>query len=319
MTNRLVAYVTDSGYLLPSLISACQLADADRMRTADIAIFTVSVPEEVVSRLQSALSRYRFQFIPMDEKAFTPSSATYFREGHVPKASLGRLVLSQYVPAQYDHIVYIDGDTQVCGDVSALLNYDVPEGMVAAVSEAFFLEKPSPQRAAYLSGLGLDDPERYFNSGVLAFRKSTWESVGPEALEYFFRNPTLCQFHDQSALNAVCRDRRVRLDPAYNFHSSFAELGVGRAHPPRIVHFTGSEKPWNYQVWPWSGRLAKPYRDFLDNNPSLTFQLDVKFSPGWKQLARGLYKAFKYRNQYSDLLSRRRRFLNYLQGADFAF
>jgi lipopolysaccharide biosynthesis glycosyltransferase len=319
MTNRLVAYVTDPGYLLPSLISACQLSAADGARAADIAIFTVSVPDDVVSRLQSVLSRYRFQFIPMDEKTFMPSSSTYFREGHVPKAALGRLVLSQYVPAQYDHIVYIDGDTQVCGDVSALLNYDVPEGRVAAVSESFFLERPSLQRADYLKGLGLDDPERYFNSGVLAFRKSTWERVGPEALDYFFRNPTLCQFHDQSALNAVCRDRRVTLDPAYNFHSGFAELCVARAHPPRIVHFTGREKPWNYQVWPWSGRFAKPYRDFLDGNRSLSFALDVKFSSGSKQLARGFYKAFKYRNQYSDIRSRRRRFLDYLDHADFPF
>lgn len=319
MTNRLVAYVTDPGYLLPSLISACQLSDAGGGGTADIAIFTVSVRQEVVSKLQAALSGYRFQFIPMDEKSFMPSSAITFREGHVPKAALGRLVLSQYVPARYEHIVYIDGDTQVRGDVSALLNYDVPEGTIAAVSESFFLERPSPQRAEYLRGLGLDDAERYFNSGVLAFRKSTWERVGVEALDYFFRNPILCQFHDQSALNAVCRDRRVALDPAYNFHSGFAQLGVGRAHQPRIVHFTGREKPWNYQVWPWSGGLAKPYRDFLGRNPSLTFDLDVRFSPRSKQFARGLYKAFKYRDQYWDLLSRRRRFLDYLARADFPF
>jgi lipopolysaccharide biosynthesis glycosyltransferase len=319
MTNRLVAYVTDPGYLLPSLISACQLSDADGDRTADIAIFTVSVPQEVVARLQSALSRYRFQFIPIDEKAYLPSDPDHFRQGHVPAAALGRLVLSQYVPARYDHIVYVDGDTQVLGDVSPLLAYDVPEGMIAAVSEAFFLEKPSAHRAQYLDGLGLDDPEHYFNSGVLAFRKSTWAQVGPEALEFFFRNPVLCEFHDQSALNAVCRDRRVRLDPAFNFHTGFAELSVERAHPPRIVHFTGREKPWNYQVWPWSGRFAKPYRDFLAANPALSFDLPVRFVSEPQQLARGLYKALKRPNQYSDILSRRRRFLDYLARADFPF
>jgi lipopolysaccharide biosynthesis glycosyltransferase len=313
MTDRLVAFVTDAGYLLPSLVCACQLAEADAARSADIAIFTVAVPDEVLSRLQSSLSAYRFQFIPIDPNAYMPPSSAHFREGHVPKTALGRLVLSQYIPPQYQHIIYIDGDTQVCGDIAPLLNYEVPEGKVAAVSESFFLERASAQRSKYLADLGLAKPMDYFNSGVLAFRRATWEQVGPQALDFFFRNPTLCQFHDQSALNAVCLGRRIALAPAYNFHTGFAELGVGGSYPPLIVHFTGREKPWNYLAWPWGDRFAKPYREFLERNSSLTFELNVNFAGRPKQFARSLYKVMKYRGAYSDLPLRRRIFREYLK------
>lgn len=318
MTNRLAAYVTDPGYLLPSLISALQLAEADRARTADIAIFTVSVPDEVLARVKDAFAGHGFKFIPIDAKSYAASDATYFREGHVPRAALGRLVLSEYVPAQYEHIVYIDGDTQIRGDVSPLLNYEVPEGKIAAVSESFFLGRLSPQRTDYLTSLGLDDPADYFNSGVLAFRNSTWKRMGPEALDYFQRNPVRCQFHDQSALNAVCRGRRVALAPAYNFHTGFAELAVAGAHRPRIVHFTGSDKPWNRPVWPWDERYARPYKDVLDAHPSLAFALKVSFSSPPRALARRLHQIVKHPQQYADLLSRRRKFNAYVRQTAFA-
>lgn len=318
-TNRLVAYVTDPGYMLPTLVSARQLADRHPKRDFDIIVFTVSVPDEALAAYERAMSGYSFTFIPIDPSSFLPAAGTYFREGHVPTATLARLVLGSYVPAQYEHIVYIDGDTQILGDVSALVGFDVPDGQIAAINDPIFLERASPQREAYRAGLGLGETDDYFNAGVLAFRKSSWARIGPDALDFYLRNPTLCEFHDQSALNAVCRGRRVALSPAFNFQTGYAELGVGGAFRPRIVHFTGSEKPWNYQAWPWSGRLARPYRDVLNSNPSLTFDLGVKFSPPQKQFVRSLYKLVKYRRQHADLLARRRKFFDYLDQARFPF
>lgn len=318
-TDRLVAYVTDPGYMLPTLVSARQLADRHADRDFDIIIFTVSVPAEALKGFQGALSERDVTFIPIDPASFLPAAGTYFREGHVPTSTLARLVLGSYVPAQYQHIVYIDGDTQILGDVSQLVGFDVPEGQIAAVNDPLFLETPSPQRLAYRAGLGLTETDDYFNAGVLAFRKSSWAQIGPAALEFYLRNPTLCEFHDQSALNAVCRGRRVALAPAYNFQTGYAELGVGGAYRPRIVHFTGREKPWSYQAWPWNGRLARPYRDLLTNNPSLAFDIGVKFSSPARQLVRSLHKVVKYRRQHADLFTRRRKFFDYLSRTEFPF
>ena len=318
-TDRLVAYVTDPGYMLPTLVSACQLADAHPKRDFDIAIFTVEVDAVLLSRIETEFAAYRFAFIAIDSASYMPSGSLYFREGHVPRAALGRLVLSQYIPAQYEHIVYIDGDTQICGDLSALIDFDVPHGHIGAVSETFFLERPSADRSRYLAAIGLERPADYFNSGVLAFRNSTWKALGREALDFYLANPTVCEFHDQSALNAVCAGRRVSLPPAYNFHTGYAELFLTGGSYPRIVHFTGREKPWNYQAWPWRPRFAQPYRRFKADHPTLNLSLDMRFSPRAKFAVRSLLKLAKYRRQHADLARRRRLFRDYLRDTAFPF
>ena len=319
MTDRLIAYVTDAGYIVPSLVSAQQVSRTAAADLADIIIFTVGLDPELVDYIGSTEAFARIRIIPIDAKKYAPTSNVYFEQGHVPQATLGRLVLSDYIPAQYEHIIYIDGDTQVVGDISPLIAYDVPQGKIAAANESFFLEEDQTQsRLQYLANLGLHDPGQYFNAGVLSFRKDTWSAIGPRALEYFLQNPQICLFHDQSALNAICRDLRVAISPLYNFHTGFAELQVSGKHRPRIVHFTGSEKPWNYQAWPWPLAYYKPYHAVMKGGK---FDNVFRITPASraKYLSRSFHKADKYKSQFKNMIGRRGRLLKYLEESNFPF
>jgi hypothetical protein len=62
---------------------------------------------------------------------------------------------------------------------------------------------------------------------TLAFSHSrrTWRSIMADAHNSFAVNTAACKNHDQSALNAVAHDRRVRLSLQWNFQTLSAFSG----------------------------------------------------------------------------------------------
>ena len=94
----------------------------------------------------------------------------------------------------------------------------------------------------------------------------------------------MCLFHDQSALNAVCRGRRKVMSPRYNYTTPFALAAGVQVYDPVVMHFTGSDKPWLFeQRPPWRG-YGQPYRNMLRDHPAL-----MPYASNWseKQVARG--------------------------------
>lgn len=322
MKNRVCVYVTDRGFLVPSLVSAKQLALSKASELADIIIYLLAIEPEVVAKLENAFTGYGIKFIALDTNAFAPPCSAYFRQGHVPLAALARLVLADYIPANYTHAVYLDGDTQIMGDITPLLKFEVPEGKIAAVNGSIWLtgNTKAEWNKQYLKNLGGVDPYQYFNSGVLAFRRETWAEIGPQALKFFFENSEACYHHDQSALNAVCKGSRMALEPTYNFHSEYAKLCVKNSYKPRIVHFTGNTKPWVYPVTPWGQRFTQPYIDILNEYVFLNefMKKPVEISFCWQAL-RDLKKYANNLSQCGEILSQRKLFFKYINNTRFAW
>jgi hypothetical protein len=235
-----VTYVTDQGFLIPTLVSAGQV----RRQVSDIADVVVAVTglsQEDYGPVAAVISDLGLVPIHMDHLSL-PEGA-HWNAGHVPISSLGRFFLPAYLPARYRHVVYIDGDTQITGDVRPLVLYDVPEGFVAVAPDCGWMRRYAWLfKEEYLRGLGLRNPADYFNAGVLAFARPTLESTMREAMDFFLANSTLCRFHDQSALNAVMRDRKLWLSPRYNFLAPYRDTGLERIFEPVIRHFNGPEQ-----------------------------------------------------------------------------
>ena len=116
--------------------------------------------------------------------------------------ALARLILDIAIPDHYTNIVYLDGDLQIVGDVRPLVTYRVPDGMIAAGRGSLWLERNNHDVSnwfdGYLQGLGGVSSDTYFNSGVLAFRRDTWNEIAPKALQFFFENSQACPRHDQA-------------------------------------------------------------------------------------------------------------------------
>lgn len=322
-----VVFVTDSGFLVPTLVAALQVqAQPAVMAVADIYIYLVGISPEDVGHLQQDFASGGMHLVPMASALFLPPEGTYFNKTHISHTTLGRFAILSLLPAQYEHIVYIDGDVQVLGDIGPLVRHRVAPGHIAAATESLWLcegDRGSfwPRHKAYLASLGISDAREYFNAGVLLFRRDTWAEMAPKALAYFNAHAQRCIYHDQSALNAVFLGRREYLSPVYNYNSFFSSLGLNKRVKPKLVHFTGAGKPWFYPGPPWRGQFMTRYSQLVAQHPFLS-QYFRPVDPGKVE---GMLSSERKLRLKTWLLmpwrpwQRRRRFQRYLEQTHFAF
>lgn len=277
-------FITDQGFLVPSLVAAGQLLDFGADKLADIHIFTINVEDDILSRLRRDFEKIRF--VPLRDRSYLPADMSNFHSSHVPVASLARLVIADHLDPAYRNIVYLDGDIQVVGDPSALFTTPVPDGFICAAREAAWLNAIEGT-VPYENIDALDlDAGTYFNAGVLAFSRETWLEMAPRALDFFLHHPEKCKVHDQTALNVVFKGKVLELSPHYNFHHVYFEANMHKHFAPRIIHFTAQYKPWSGFPYPWFGRFREPYADMLERFPYLGTHLRLS-----KKTSRAYLKA----------------------------
>jgi lipopolysaccharide biosynthesis glycosyltransferase len=284
MKDRLVLFTSDRNFLLPTLIAAWNLLKQDAVKLiADVAVVTVGMTTHEVSYLRKLVSQFEIEILNLGDKDLDSQEWT-FNKTHVPTSTLARLYTPSLIPSHYTNIVYLDGDIQIVGDLFPLISYDVPPGKILAAPDRFLLGGASVgwqssvwrDDLSYIRCLGIENPEDYFNAGVIAARNETWKDVCDSALEFFKAHSELCRYHDQSALNSVCNGKTLRLSPAYNFSTSFETINGDDYITPRLLHFTGASKPWfKDRESPWQSYFAPLYNDFVKRYPEIC----KEFSP----------------------------------------
>lgn len=202
---------------------------------------------------------------------------------YITETAMGRL----YIPSRLSgRVLYIDGDTQIIGDVAPLFSLDMKGALIGAVRDYFItarhMHNRNPRekvakRVRELQGiLGQNDISKYFNSGVLLMDTDTIRAH-TELLEDM-QDIIRASSHplgDQDHLNRIFLNRVHLLNPAYN--SSRGRAEVQRRQINRyggateetksmkniIIHFHGAEKPWKvarYDLWRRRARAVWNYR-----------------------------------------------------------
>ena len=177
-----------------------------------------------------------------------------------------RVFIAEMFP-QYDKALYLDCDTVILGDISALYNYDLGDNLIAgAPCEGVNSFEVYRDYVRTVDGL---NPDYFFNAGVIlmnlkAFREENFYQQFAELLQkYKF---TLIQ--DEDYLNVLCQDRVLRLPRAWN------KTPVGKDLLPRenlrIVHYLMTWKPWRYEDIPygeyfWEYAKKTDFYEYLRN------------------------------------------------------
>ena len=260
-----ICYTTDSGYLLPTLVSAVQARRHSAAGTADVLIYCLDAPAAMNRTFGRICEAEAIDFIPIDSKTTDGANAM-----------LARLFLGRLLPAEYTQFLYIDGDTQITGALDPLLNYPVPPGQFLASSDPMTFAAPGPDRhgreiTAYFSSLGIPQQEQhlYFNTGVLRINRDGWDEIGMEAWRLFKSYGTRSRFPDQDALNLAGMARRIPMSLCWNFPIFMLNAGVAESISPRIRHFMGSPKPWHGSFQPWDASAHHPYLAIIAKHPEL--------------------------------------------------
>ena len=253
MNTQCIAYVTDENYLFPTAVSALQARRAASASTDVVIVFTERFRhhDEALDFCNSAglivvdgSQLLAERFAKIDRSDF---------QARITIAAMGRLLLSDLLPRHYRQVIYIDGDTQIVGDLAPLEELIVQPGkLVAAMDYTSIIEAA---QTGQKSG--------YFNSGVLKFDPADW--IGPAAFEYFIRHGG--HLHDQGALNSVAGDAGIFISNRWNFPRQFLHL---LDKHPTIIHFASHPKPWDGVYFPCSRAHTAVYGDVLQNYPCLS-------------------------------------------------
>ena len=225
---------TDRNMAVPALYVATEAAR--RARGAyDVHVFAEE--GELDDQHLAWMERHGIQ--AMRGLAFPRLHATGATAGRIPPASLIRLLMPELLADRYHRLLYLDTDTEIRGDVAPVFGLDL-EGRVLAAATAHAPE-------AHCRALGMTEPSRYFNSGVMLIDVARWnaERIGERALQFIERNAAICRLPDEDALNAVVDGRIAVLSPIWNFRAALLLLRRSSELVAAVIcHYDGPQKPW---------------------------------------------------------------------------
>lgn len=185
-------------------------------------------------------------FVDVTEKLKGISSLLHMRD-YYTCATYFRIFIAGMFP-QYDKALYLDCDTVVLGDISALYSYDLGDNLIGGACDegvnSFEIYKKYVEE---VDGL---DPEMFFNAGVILMNlKSFREENFYERFADLLKKYKFTVIQDEDYLNVLCQDRVLRLPRAWNkFPVSKDKLSREEL---RIVHYGMTWKPWHYSDIPY--------------------------------------------------------------------
>lgn len=199
--------------------------------------------------LESMLAAHGATLHCMDLSDGVPASVPLV--SHYPAPAWFRVLLPELLP-EVERLLYLDVDLVVVDSLAPLWETDLEGNMVAAVTNVYAHEPAMTQ------ALGLPEPSRYFNSGVMLMDLAEMrrERIGEQIFSFATAYPDLVRFADQDPLNALLHGRRLHLPLRYNVQTPCYQPGlplvvseaevVAALASPAVVHFSSQKwKPWH--------------------------------------------------------------------------
>lgn len=212
-----------------------------------------------------------------------------------------RLFIATVLPKEINKAIYFDCDAIIQSDLSELWNIDISKYYVAGVEDTVPLK--------YKSAIGLNEKNKYINSGMLLINLEKWRTNNLEKqfIEFINKFNGCVPHNDQGTINGVCKDKILILHPKYNCNSNFylfnkdeileiyklkdyysdEELIYAKENPV-FLHFTPA-----FTKRPWNTKCTHPKKELYAKYKKLTPWKDVgleKDNRNWKiKLLSSLY------------------------------
>jgi lipopolysaccharide biosynthesis glycosyltransferase len=236
--RRLVAYVVDDG-----------IASDDKQRVIQ------SLPDHVsVHWIEPR--RENFDGLPL--------------WGRMPITTYDKLMVAEFLPGSVHRAIWLDCDMLVLADLKALWDRPFADATTMAVQDSLVPFVSSRFGVGGYDELRMERETPYFNAGMMVIDVDAWRADGISrlALEYLKKYHNRVCFWDQEALNAVLAGKWNPLEPRWNWSATLDRLAGSSANhrhsmstQDRLVHFSGSIKPWLIND---GGSLDAAYFEMLD-------------------------------------------------------
>ncbi len=271
-----VCLCSDANMLIPAMFVAVAAKSA-RMRLRDrYDVLLITGKSDVTETHRQWLAARGVEIC--DDMDLSAVQAVTVNESRLTRATLYRLLLAQHLAGRYDKILYLDADMSLHDEVAPIFDLDTGEYALAAAPAGRYWIGVSPaereQAEAHFRALGMTEPFRYMNVGMMLIDVAKWnrDEVGARALDFARRRSDICRLIDEDALNAVLDGRQLDVSPLWNMRwESWRCPGVRAAFRPAVVHYDGPNKPWKKF---YGGRRLfemaqehRAYRQFVRGTP----------------------------------------------------
>lgn len=257
-----LAFSFDVNYITPFLVLLVSIFASNDQEKLCFHVALTNASDDDKQRIKHFIEMHQGEVWYYDidvelVRSFAPPNARY------GLATFYRLLLPSMLPVHIEKFIYLDVDILVLNNLRSLFDTELETMPVAAV----------PEPVAYTRfDLGLDNPNDYFNAGILLINLPLWRAqrIAERAIQFLKDFPKKVEYLDQDALNAVLAGNWWSLSDSYNF--------TWRALPPQasrielqrmlatktIVHFNTALKPWHRLS---IGRIDYLYHDFFNKLP----------------------------------------------------
>ncbi len=240
--------------------------------------------------LKYAEEDFEIAFVDVTEKLKEISAFLHMRD-YYTCTTYFRIFIAGMFP-QYDKALYLDCDTVILGDISALYSYDLGGNLIGgAPCEGVNSFEVYKKYVSEVDGL---DPSMFFNAGVILMNlKSFREENFYERFADLLKKYKFTVIQDEDYLNVLCQDRVLQLPRAWN------KFPVAKDTLPRedlrIVHYGMTWKPWHYSdipyqeyFWEYAERTEfyGVIKDIFDNFSFADMRRDIACETGLQALAR---------------------------------
>jgi len=162
---------------------------------------------------------------------------------YISAVTYARMVFDRIISSDVQRLIYLDCDILVRAPIEELSATDLEGHPIGAVKDAHALRFSNGTDVASDWDL-LDPADPYFNAGILVIDLAAWRKMDMVEqlllLEKEGKMPRL--INDQQILNHLYKNNWKQLDARWNM---FAPNRAIETLDPKIVHYTGPNKPWN--------------------------------------------------------------------------
>ena len=248
----------DTNYIIPSSVMLCSLFENNREHTIIVHYLGTNLSENDKLNLEELAQKYnrRINFYDVTPENYPPQVRRLLESGQIPShitiSTFNRLFITNYLPANIEKCIYIDGDTIITSSLLTLWHERLDNKSIGWCIDGQYLNCSARRMKL----------RNYCNAGVLLINIKKWRSINAVALftEYIAKNINLLPYADQDVLNYIFRDDQVILHPRYNVmiyyymnephYSTFIPceyktLGREAIYKPVIIHYVSGIKPWH--------------------------------------------------------------------------
>jgi lipopolysaccharide biosynthesis glycosyltransferase len=243
--------------------------------TLDIHILGAGLSARTVKKIEQSLNSlhkpYLLKIIKISDRKFQG----FRRFANTSLFTYARFLIPDLCP-NISKVIYLDIDILVMGDLSELFDIPLENSMVGAAVGCGVSRADHPWGIPNYLELGIPGESPYFSAGVMIMDLVAWRNAefGKACMEYARKHADICIFWDQTVLNSLIAGQFRHIPEKWNQQLS---TNPAKFREEGIIHFSGPEKPWNYQS-PLPARLLELYFEELDRTAFAGWRPTVRIS-----------------------------------------